>query len=187
MKSIKFGGLLLICVMMALILNGCTGLKMENVEVEKQVYNDYKTDIVALFDKKYNQTNSKVEFENVVEDYVRGSIETPTAINLFLAKKVGNKWEISYEGLEDMSCERLKSFSFPEALLKGCNSDSTSATANPASVKCEQDGGVLTMEENANGVDGICNFDDGSFCPEWDYFDEACSKGEIFNDGGLVE
>lgn len=43
---------------------------------------------------------------------------------------------------------------------------------NPASVKCEEDGGVLNLDN------GICTFDDGSECEEWAYFRGECNVGD---------
>ena len=53
--------------------------------------------------------------------------------------------------------------------LAGCNKAETpveennAEIANPASVYCEDNGGTLNLEE------GLCMFDDGSFCEEWSY------------------
>lgn len=51
---------------------------------------------------------------------------------------------------------------------------------NPASMKCEEDGGTLHIMENEDGQYGLCVFDDGSACEEWAYFRGECEQGEKF-------
>lgn len=46
--------------------------------------------------------------------------------------------------------------------------------ANPASVYCEENWGILNLEE------GLCMFNDGSYCEEWSYQRWECQPGEIF-------
>lgn len=51
-----------------------------------------------------------------------------------------------------------------------------SALANPASVKCNLDGGVLVTQKDANGGEySNCKFPDGSVCEEWAYYHGECS------------
>ena len=63
--------------------------------------------------------------------------------------------------------------------LAGCNKSETpveennAEIANPASVYCEDNGGTLNLEE------GLCMFDDGSFCEEWSYYRGECQPGDI--------
>ena len=63
--------------------------------------------------------------------------------------------------------------------LAGCNKAETpveennAEIANPASVYCEDNGGTLNLEE------GLCMFDDGSFCEEWSYYRGECQPGDI--------
>lgn len=55
--------------------------------------------------------------------------------------------------------------------------ESLSWMANPASVKCEEDGGTLILEEDEEGNSyWICEFQDGSVCEEWAYFRWECQK-----------
>jgi len=49
--------------------------------------------------------------------------------------------------------------------------------ANPASVKCEQDGGKLEIKNIETGQIGICVFSDGSKCEEWAFFRNECRVG----------
>ena len=46
--------------------------------------------------------------------------------------------------------------------------------ANPASVHCEEQGGVLRMEENDDGTAGYCVFRGVGECEEWAYFRGEC-------------
>ena len=63
--------------------------------------------------------------------------------------------------------------------LAGCNKAETpveennAEIANPASVYCEDNGGTLNLEE------GLCMFDDGSYCEEWSYYRGECQPGDI--------
>ncbi|MBI5654036.1 DUF333 domain-containing protein [Candidatus Uhrbacteria bacterium] len=50
--------------------------------------------------------------------------------------------------------------------------------ANPASVKCKDDGLGFRMGENEYGQYGVCIFDDKSECEEWAYFRGECEKGD---------
>ena len=49
--------------------------------------------------------------------------------------------------------------------------------ANPASVYCIEQGGDLEIRERETGQYGVCVFDDGSECGEWDYFHGDCEPG----------
>lgn len=46
--------------------------------------------------------------------------------------------------------------------------------ANPASVYCTEQGGRVEMRTDANGVQGVCVFDDGTECDEWAYWRGEC-------------
>jgi putative hemolysin len=50
---------------------------------------------------------------------------------------------------------------------------------NPASVFCEDQGGMLEIRTGADGGQtGACIFADGSECEEWAYFRGECTPGE---------
>jgi len=50
---------------------------------------------------------------------------------------------------------------------------------NPASVYCEENGGMLDLRADETGaVAGICVFPDGSECDEWAYFRGTCLPGD---------
>ena len=54
--------------------------------------------------------------------------------------------------------------------------------ANPASVFCEQHGGILEIrsDETAGGAEfGICIFADGSECGEWQFYRGDCAPGSV--------
>jgi putative hemolysin len=58
------------------------------------------------------------------------------------------------------------------------NPSNQTAMANPASVKCVNDGGQDKLVYGPDGQYGLCLFPDGSVCEEWAYFRGNCSKGE---------
>lgn len=56
----------------------------------------------------------------------------------------------------------------------------TIGMANPASVKCVNDGGSLQIEtDETGGQYGMCTFADGSQCEEWAYFRGDCLSGNV--------
>ena len=57
--------------------------------------------------------------------------------------------------------------------------------ANPASVYCEDQGGKLDIRTMENGSQyGVCMFDDGSECDEWEFYKAECSPGDYFPASG---
>lgn len=53
-----------------------------------------------------------------------------------------------------------------------------SGLANPASVYCEEQGGLLEIRSDEEGNQiGMCVFDDGTECEEWAYFLSECGPG----------
>jgi putative hemolysin len=63
--------------------------------------------------------------------------------------------------------------------LNGCGGEPDGepepGIANPASVHCEEQGGRLEIEEDAEGNQtGICVFPDGSSCEEWAFYRGEC-------------
>ncbi len=67
--------------------------------------------------------------------------------------------------------------SFDEMIegAKGSEEEKTQL-ANPASVYCEEQGGVLRMETDEAGQYGICVLPDGTECEEWAYFRGECPE-----------
>lgn len=47
--------------------------------------------------------------------------------------------------------------------------------ANPASVFCEEQGGIVDLREGEDGTAGFCVFADGSECEEWAFFRGECA------------
>jgi putative hemolysin len=58
--------------------------------------------------------------------------------------------------------------------------------ANPASVKCVEDGGTVKILTESEGQRGICLFSDGSVCDEWAYFRGECSQGDCMKKCGAI-
>ncbi len=55
---------------------------------------------------------------------------------------------------------------------------STTGLPNPASVYCEEQGGVVEIRTDEEGnQQGFCVFPDGSECDEWAYFRGRCRPG----------
>ncbi len=68
-------------------------------------------------------------------------------------------------------------------VLAGCGGGSPTPAdtelPNPASVNCLEQGGRLDIREDAEGNQfGICVFEDGSECDEWEYYRGECAPGE---------
>jgi putative hemolysin len=83
--------------------------------------------------------------------------------------------------------EELPSDKNKESELKNKNTNNAEeknpilGIANPASVFCQEQGGVLeTRKDKEGGEKGFCLFEDGSECDEWDFYNGKCKKGERF-------
>jgi len=64
---------------------------------------------------------------------------------------------------------------FLDAMGKlGRQSADEAEIANPASVNCINEGGILEMRESGGGTYGVCVFGDGSECEEWAFFRGEC-------------
>jgi len=50
---------------------------------------------------------------------------------------------------------------------------------NPASVYCEEQGGRIEVRDSEDGQYGVCVFEDGSECDEWDFFEGECKPGDL--------
>jgi putative hemolysin len=51
--------------------------------------------------------------------------------------------------------------------------------ANPAAQNCLDKGGKLKTVKETAGDLGICQFDDGTECEEWQFYQEQCQKGQL--------
>lgn len=55
-----------------------------------------------------------------------------------------------------------------------------SASGNPASSHCVQNGGTEKTVSDAEGnQSGVCVFDDGSECESWAFYRDECRPGQI--------
>jgi len=54
-----------------------------------------------------------------------------------------------------------------------------STLANPAAQNCLNKGGKLKTVEETAGTLGICHFDDGTECEEWQFYQDQCQKGQL--------
>lgn len=58
--------------------------------------------------------------------------------------------------------------------------DAQAGLPNPASVFCEEHDGELEIRTASDGGQhGVCMFEDGSECEEWDYFRGECQPGDF--------
>lgn len=55
----------------------------------------------------------------------------------------------------------------------------SSEIANPASVFCQENGGINETREGEGGQYGVCKFNDGSECGDWAYFRGECKPGDM--------
>ena len=52
---------------------------------------------------------------------------------------------------------------------------------NPASIYCEDNGGSIEVREDFNGNQvGVCVFEDGSECRQWDFYRGECQQGDYY-------
>lgn len=89
--------------------------------------------------------------------------------------------------MESKMARKLFLFAF---ILMGCMFSVSCSTAgispipqanmpNPASVYCEENGGMLEIVTASDGSQsGVCTFLDGSTCDEWAYFHGECKPGD---------
>ena len=76
--------------------------------------------------------------------------------------------------------DALPKEAFEESLPVLPAEEKTSELANPASVYCEEQGGVVESRIIKAGVKGFCIFEDGSECAQWDFFRGDCEKEHKF-------
>ena len=64
------------------------------------------------------------------------------------------------------------------ASCSGLQDKQVAKMPNPASVFCEENGGKLEIRTDKSGAQsGICVFDDGSECDEWEFYRGECKPG----------
>ena len=52
--------------------------------------------------------------------------------------------------------------------------NSQAGLANPASVYCQENGGVIEIMSDERGQFGICILENGTRCDEWKYYQGSC-------------
>lgn len=57
--------------------------------------------------------------------------------------------------------------------------DKIAEMPNPAALFCEEQGGNLKNVEFEKGTKGVCVFEDGSECGQWDFLNGDCGKGNL--------
>ena len=65
---------------------------------------------------------------------------------------------------------------------KPTNTNESVGLANPAAVKCEEDGGTLEDYMTEAGAAALCIFADNSICNQWAYFRGECQPGKCFKE-----
>jgi len=55
------------------------------------------------------------------------------------------------------------------------NTNQQVGLANPAAIYCENQGGTLKSVERDGGIDADCVFQDGTRCPQWEFFRGECA------------
>jgi len=63
-------------------------------------------------------------------------------------------------------------------IIKAAEVEKNSNLANPASQNCLDKGGRLEMREETAGTLGICKFNDGTECEEWQFYRGECLQGQ---------
>lgn len=82
-------------------------------------------------------------------------------------------------GLITVGCSMFRQSSNDSPDNQNTNeSDNNVGLANPASVNCEEQGGLLQIRSNQDGEYGVCIFPDGSQCEEWAFFRGECQPGQ---------
>jgi len=55
----------------------------------------------------------------------------------------------------------------------------TTNLPNPAAVYCKEQGGETKYIDFESGTRGLCTFEDGSECWQWDFYRGDCGKGDL--------
>ena len=64
----------------------------------------------------------------------------------------------------------------PEGIDQDQTQDETTGLANPASVFCTENDGVVDYRETEEGAVGYCIFESGEECEEWAYYRGECES-----------
>ncbi len=77
---------------------------------------------------------------------------------------------------------------FSAIFLFGCTKKpQNTLLVNPASIYCEENGGVLQLIEDFAGSYGLCLFPDGTFCEERAYYNGECGPSEINDKSSILD
>jgi hypothetical protein len=92
---------------------------------EETCYADVGTEIRYLLAKKYNKSIDEVEITISKQDgnYIGGSVlfgeGSPGGGDMFLARKIGNIWEVVFDGNGNVDCNKMRQeYGFPDTILK---------------------------------------------------------------------
>lgn len=91
---------------------------------EEKCFADTESEIQYLLAKKYNKELSevKVTLTNEESDFASGSVMFglggPGEGGIFLARKTGVFWELSYDGNGSIDCIQMRDLGYPDTILK---------------------------------------------------------------------
>ena len=142
----------------------------------------------AFMDKNAKSADEgQVTVEKAVAGHARGSVKfarpgEPGEGGIFLAYKEEGVWKLAFDGNGGISCALTDEYGFPADMIPDCADENTGAGTpegaqlpNPASVYCEEQGGMSEIVTALDGSQsGICVFADGSECDEWEFFRGEC-------------
>lgn len=149
---------------------------------------DKITIIKHLFADKYKKSidDIKVTIDKEDESHIRGSVNFGAEGGIYLAAKINDEWKIIHDGNGMIDCKLKTEYGFSDDMTKDCADSRTenksgsgvAGIANPASAFCQEKGGQSEIVTAADGSQsGVCKFDDGSSCDEWQYFRGECQPG----------
>lgn len=149
-----------------------------NVQFDGQFKEDLKTKLLAKIaqikeKKKAQSFNLKNLFVSSKYSFALG------ALMLLIVAIVPTVYLIFWQrGMPPD--ESLPQKSFDEALPALPAEERASGLANPASVYCEEQNGVVENRTIKAGTKGFCIFEDSSECAQWDFFRGDCEPGHKF-------
>lgn len=82
--------------------------------------------IKKLFADKYNKELEEINIsiDQETEEHIQGGVEIapggPENSGVFLAVKIGEHWELVFDGQGGVSCEELEKYNFPENMAGDC-------------------------------------------------------------------
>lgn len=92
---------------------------------EENCYESVSQEIQYILAKKYNKPvgEVKITISKQTDQYAGGSVlfgkGGPGEGGIFLARKVGNMWEVVFDGNGNVDCSKMRNeYSFPDEILK---------------------------------------------------------------------